>query len=267
MRIDKLLVELKVIKSREKAKDLIEKGAIKINGKIVDKASFDLKIENNIINIDKKNKKILITIQNKLIIEISLEELHVSRGYYKLIYALNNFDIDLKDLIVLDVGASTGGFTEALLEKNVKKVIAVDSGRNQLHEKLRNDDRVISIEGKNAKNLKIDDLLLIPDFFVMDLSFISSTKILPNIINLVKMKEGILLFKPQFEQELIKFKNNCKNIKNEYEFVIKNEFKRKMIFESFKKWCSLNKIEILKFIESPIRGKDGNIEYLVYLKV
>lgn len=286
MRLDKFLYNEGIIYSRNKIKDLIINGFVKINGKKVLKPSFELKISNNLNKLEEKkiikeNNIIKINIEN-YIIEIDLSSNHVSRGYYKLQYAIEKFNFEIKDKIFIDIGASTGGFTEVLLDKGAKFVIAIDSGENQLHEKLRNNPKVFSIEKINAKYLKKEILPFIPDCFVADVSFISITKILLNLFDIVRNKKGIILFKPQYEQELIfrssfdeenffkldSLKNKIKindNLKK-FDFIIKNEEKRKKILDAFIEWCKNNNILINGILESPIKGVEGNIEYLIYIE-
>ncbi|MCX8057943.1 MAG: TlyA family RNA methyltransferase [Spirochaetes bacterium] len=276
MRLDKFLVEIGIVESRNKALQIIKKGFIKINGINILKPSFKINYSFNLNEFENDNhlnilkndffnlkESILEFKIDNLNFEINIEDIHVSRGYYKLKYAIEKFNFIVKDKIFLDIGASTGGFTEVLLEKGASKVIAIDSGRAQLHYKLRNNPKVFSIEKINAKYLKREDLPLLPDCFVMDVSFISVTKIILNIIDLVKEQKGIVLFKPQYEQALL----SQKIIRNKkFEFIVKNEIVRKSILEVFFDWCKINGIIIENYIESPIKGGKGNIEYLILLR-
>ncbi|SMP19537.1 23S rRNA (cytidine1920-2'-O)/16S rRNA (cytidine1409-2'-O)-methyltransferase [Desulfurobacterium pacificum] len=180
-RIDKLLVEKGLVKSRERAKALIMAGKVKVNGQVVDKPGTSVPADS--------------------VIEVKEEDIpYVSRGGLKLETALKEFGVDVSGFVCLDVGASTGGFTDCLLQHGAKKVYAVDVGRGQLDWKLRNDPRVISIERFNARYLTEKEIPEKVDLVVMDVSFISVTKLLPVVKQFLK-PEGkmIVLIKPQFE--------------------------------------------------------------------
>jgi len=180
-RIDKLLVEKGLVKSRERAKALIMAGKVKVNGQVVDKPGTSVPADS--------------------VIEVKEDDIpYVSRGGLKLETALKEFGVDVSDFVCLDVGASTGGFTDCLLQHGARKVYAVDVGRGQLDWKLRNDPRVVSIERFNAKYLSEKEVPEKVDLIVMDVSFISVTKLLPVVKQFLK-PEGklIVLIKPQFE--------------------------------------------------------------------
>lgn len=240
-RIDMILCELGYFDSREKAKRHIMAQQIIINDKIVDKPGNMYKIEDiKEVRIKEKLK-------------------YVSRGGLKLEGAIEKFNIDFNDKIVLDIGASTGGFTDCSLQYGAKLVYSVDVGTNQLDYKLRNDKRVISIENTHINKLDINifngDL---PDIVVCDVSFISLLKISDCIKKYSKQDSiAILLIKPQFEVGKDKIGKNGIVVEEKYrqEAVekIKNEFKR------------LN-YEILNIDKSPITGTKGNIEYLIYIR-
>lgn len=180
-RLDKLLVERGLVKSRERAKALIMAGKVLVDGRMVDKAGTNVPVDSKI--------------------EIKEEDIpYVSRGGLKLETAIKEFGLEVKDYVCLDIGASTGGFTDCLLQHGAKKVYAVDVGKGQLDYKLRSDKRVISIERFNARYLTEKEVPEKIDLVVMDVSFISSTKILP--VAKKFLKEGgkvVLLIKPQFE--------------------------------------------------------------------
>jgi len=179
-RLDKLLVEKGLVESREKAQRLIMAGVVFVNRQKVDKPGTKVKTDSD-IQIKKKEK-------------------YVSRGGYKLEKGLKVFGVDPSGLVCLDIGASTGGFTDCLLQYGAKKVYAVDVGKNQLHEKLRNDERVVVLEKTNARYLTEEHIPEPVEFFVSDVSFISILKILPAICSLIKEgAKGIILIKPQFE--------------------------------------------------------------------
>ena len=180
-RIDKLLVEKGLVKSRERAKALIMAGKVKVNGQVVDKPGTNVPVDSAI--------------------EVKENDIpYVSRGGLKLETALKEFNFDVEGFVCLDVGASTGGFTDCLLQHGAKKVYAVDVGRGQLDWKLRNDERVVSIERFNARYLTEKEVPEKVDLVVMDVSFISVTKLLPVVKQFLK-PEGkmIVLIKPQFE--------------------------------------------------------------------
>ncbi len=242
MRIDVFLVEKGLVSSRSRAKELIEKGAVSVFKKTVTKPSFDVSdnITENDIKIDQNENK------------------YVSRGGYKLEALLNAFFIDVKDKIALDIGASTGGFTDCLLKHGAKKVFAVDSGTAQLSPQLCDDERVVSIENYNARYLDKKDFTDNFDIVTIDVSFISQTLIIPKIAELLSCGASFLsLIKPQFEvgKEYIGKKG-----------IVKDERARDF---AVKKVCDLAcgmGFELQGTIESPICGGDGNIEYLAYFK-
>ena len=180
-RLDKLLVEKGLVKSRGRAKALIMAGKVTVNGQVVDKAGASVLVDS--------------------VIEVKGEDIpYVSRGGLKLETAINEFGLDVKDFTCLDVGASTGGFTDCLLQHGAKKVYAVDVGKGQLDWKLRNDPRVISIEQFNARYLTDREIPEKVDLVVIDVSFISLTKILPVVKQFLKPEGKIVaLIKPQFE--------------------------------------------------------------------
>ncbi|WP_457677540.1 TlyA family RNA methyltransferase [Thermovibrio sp.] len=180
-RLDKLLVEKGLVKSRERAKALIMAGKVLVDGKVIDKAGAQ---------VPKEAK-----------VEVKGEDIpYVSRGGLKLETAIKEFGLKVEGFTCLDVGASTGGFTDCLLKHGAKKVYAVDVGRGQLDWKLRNDERVVSIEGFNARYLSEKEVPEKIDLAVIDVSFISLTKVLPVVREFLKPEGKIVaLIKPQFE--------------------------------------------------------------------
>lgn len=227
--------------SREKAKRHIMAGNVIINDKLVDKAGTMFN-EQDIKDIRIKQK---------------LE--YVSRGGLKLKGAIEIFDIDFSDKIVLDIGASTGGFTDCSLQHGAKIVYSVDVGTNQLDYKLRNDNRVISIENTHINSLDINVFNgRLPDIVVCDVSFISLTKISKYIYNFSNdFATAVLLIKPQFEVGRDKIGKNGivteKKYRDEAIQKVKDEFE------------SLG-YSIQGICESPIKGTKGNIEYLIYIR-
>lgn len=230
-RIDKLLSEKKIVSSRSQAKSMIENGDVTVDGVIIRKAGE------------------LINPESVIIIH---SQQYVGRGALKLEEALKSFEVTIKEKILLDIGASTGGFTEVLLNHGAAKVYAIDVGHDQLALKIKNDPRVISLEGMNIKNvLTLPD---IADGAVMDLSFISVTKVLDTIKTLLKPGGFlIVLVKPQFEagkQRLPK------------DGVIKDKKLQEEILNEVLTFASKAGWKVLKTIDSPIEGKSGNREFL-----
>jgi len=226
-----------MVKSRSEAQDLIKRSLVSVDSKIVTKANT-LVSSNNKIEIIKKNS-------------------FVSRAGEKLDYAISKWNINLSDLIVLDIGSSTGGFTDCALQHNAKQVFAVDVGTNQLDKKLRNDNRVIVMEKNDIR--KIKELNPKPDIAVIDVSFISLTLILKDAKRLIK-EDGMIiaLIKPQFEVG--------KEIASLNKGIIKEEKHRQTAIEKVLKYLKEIGLELKEIIESPIQGSDGNIEYLTHIQ-
>ena len=180
IRLDQRVVQLGLVESREKAQRLILAGCVKVDGRVDTKSSHP--------------------VPETAVIALAEPERFVGRGGEKLEEAFRRFSLDVKGLIGLDVGASTGGFTDCLLQHGVARVYAVDVGKGQLHWKLRTDPRVIVMDGVNARYLVPADLPEVPDFATIDVSFISLTKILPAVTQvLASGGRMISLIKPQFE--------------------------------------------------------------------
>ena len=183
---------------------------------------------------------------------------YVGRGGLKLEAALLEFQLNVSGLTCLDVGASTGGFTDCLLQHGVKKVFAVDVGHNQIDWRLRNDPRVEVREGINARYLTPEDFPQRFDLVVMDLSFISATKVLPAIIPLLAPDGAIItLIKPQFEVGRGEVGGGG---------IVRDEAKRLRVVEEVNNAACALGLEVVKVIESPITGAEGNVEYLVHFK-
>ena len=212
---------------------MIEKGDVLIRGKVLSKAG-------ELIETD---VEIVVTTPN-----------YVGRGAFKLIAALEKFPVSINNKVLLDVGASTGGFTEILLLNGASKVYAIDVGHDQLVNKLKADPRVINMEGQNIRELtELPDL---GDGAVMDLSFISITKVLTQVRKL--LKEGaflIALIKPQFEAGLERLPKDG---------VIKDDQVRKDILQEVIQFSEASGWLHHETIVSPIEGKAGNIEFLAY---
>ena len=179
-----------------------------------------------------------------------------SRGGIKLQHALKQFKIDVGNKIALDIGASTGGFTDCLLQKGIKKVYAVDVGYGQLDWKLRNDPRVICMDRINARNLKREDLRDDPQLVVVDVSFISLKLILPPVFKILKQQnELIALVKPQFEVGKDEVENKG---------IIKDPRKRANVLLGLNSFISEQGWVLCNLAESPIQGQKGNREYLIH---
>ena len=184
---------------------------------------------------------------------------YVGRGGLKLEAALREFQIDVAGLMCLDVGASTGGFTDCLLQNGAKKVFAVDVGHNQIDWRLRNDPRVEVREGVNARYLTPDDFPQQFDLLVMDVSFISVTKVFPAIVPLLAAGGSIItLIKPQFEVGRGEVGGGG---------IVRDEAKRLRVIEEVNNAARALGLEVVKVIESPITGAEGNVEYLVLYHV
>ena len=236
MRLDEYLVENEYFENLEIAKRQIMVGNIIINEQKIDKPG-------EVISLDKIKS---IRIKEKDIP-------YVSRGGLKLEKAINVFDLDFKDKIVLDIGASTGGFTDCSLQNGAKFVYAIDVGTNQLDWKLRNDNRVKSIENKHINDLEKKDLQDDIDIIVMDISFISIKKVLYKIKELLKDNGfAIFLIKPQFEAERNEINKGIVDSLNVHKRVINEVIEEAKIYQLF-----LENLTV-----SPIKGTKGNIEYL-----
>ena len=235
-RIDKLLVERGLADSRTKAQALVIAGAVLVGEQLVKKPSEIFSHDANIRIKDNATQR------------------YVSRGGIKLEAALREFNVDVNGLICLDVGASTGGFTDCLLQHGARRVIAVDVGHNQLDWKLRNDPRVEVREGVNARYLRAEDFDHKFDIATIDVSFISLRKILPAVVRLMTERARIIgLIKPQFEVGKGEVGKGG---------IVKNpELHQRVIAEVNAAAESLG-LRVGGLIESPIKGADGNVEFL-----
>lgn len=239
MRLDFYLAETALVDSRTDAKRFILAGAVTVDGNIVTKPSFDVNGTED-ISVDKSSKK------------------YVSRGGLKLEAALDAFNIDPKDAYAIDIGASSGGFTDCLLQRGAAHVIAVDSGSGQMVDSLQNDKRVTVIENFNARYMSPNDFEYSPGLAVMDVSFISAKLLFPAVSNILQAgSDYICLIKPQFE--VGKAGLNKKGI-------VKNEDLRKKAVEDVINSAKYCDFDLISKIESPIIGGDGNIEYLAHFK-
>lgn len=235
-RADVLIARLGHSRSRSGAAELIRDGAVTANGKVIAKPS-ELVSQNAEIVVSQKE--------------------FVGRGGKKLEGALSAFELDVTGMIALDIGASTGGFTESLLRRGAKKVYAIDVGTGQLAPSLLADPRVVSMEKTDIRS--IESLPEKADIAVIDVSFISIKEILGGIVPLLR-KDGIViaLIKPQFETP--------PNFKNKLG-VLRSKETTKLALASVLDYCFKHNLKIAGQIDSPILGKNGNAEYFLYLKI
>ena len=236
MRIDLLMAAEEMVPSRAKAKEMILSGAVYYDGVPVSKPSLDVAEKEKIEIRDNPLRR------------------YVGRGGLKLEAALDTFGIKAEGCVCIDIGASSGGFTDCLLQRGAAFVYAVDSGRDQLHPRLLADPRVRSMEGCNARNLHAADFEPVPELAVMDVSFISQTLLYPALREV--MTQGgvfISLIKPQFELDRASLGKGG---------IVKEERLRRRAIDrvalSAKEYGFIQHA----LIESPIVGGDGNIEYL-----
>ena len=238
-RLDVLLVEQGFAASREKAKAIIMSGIVYVDGQKEDKAGS--------------------TFPPTAKIEVKGATLkYVSRGGLKLEKAMSHFDISLENKICMDVGASTGGFTDCMLQNGATKVFSVDVGHGQLDWKLRQDERVVCMEKTNIRYVTKGDINVELDFASIDVSFISLTKVLGPVYELLKEKGQIVcLIKPQFEagREKVGKKGVVRDIKVHYEVV-----------EQIVAFTKEHGLKPLHLEFSPIKGPEGNIEYLLHVE-
>jgi 23S rRNA (cytidine1920-2'-O)/16S rRNA (cytidine1409-2'-O)-methyltransferase len=235
-RLDNLLVNQELTGTMKKAQALIMAGEVIVNGKVVTKPGTMVDESASII--------------------LKEQPQYASRGGIKLAHALNEFKIDVSSLTVLDIGASTGGFTDCLLQHGAGKIYAVDVGYGQIDFKLRQDPRVIIMDRTNARYP-----FQMPgkaDMATIDLSFISVTKIIPNIIAYLKPASDIIvLLKPQFEAERNEIGKGG---------IIKDPVIHTLVIARFVKWMVENKLRFRGLTTSPVLGAEGNREFLVLIR-
>lgn len=236
-RIDKIIIERGLVSTRVRAEDIIRNHGVMVNGKL----------------IQKSGKKVPVDAEIQLLSE---EIPYVSRGALKLKHALDYFGIDVQKSNAIDVGASTGGFTEVLLEKGASKVYCVDVGTSQLHPSIREREEVINLEQTHVREL---NNRLIPeacDIVVVDVSFISLNKVFPFLHPLVKPgAHCVALVKPQFE---VGKENIGKG------GIVKNKQLYPKVVHDIQKMAELNQFTFQNKMDSPILGGDGNKEFLLY---
>jgi 23S rRNA (cytidine1920-2'-O)/16S rRNA (cytidine1409-2'-O)-methyltransferase len=233
-RADRLLVARGLFESRARAQAAIAAGLVLADGVPVRKASEE--------------------ISNAAIIEATPEHPYVSRGGVKLAFALDRFALAVKDRVCLDVGASTGGFTEVLLAHGARRVYAVDVGRDQLHAALRGHDKIISMEESDIRTLDPSRFPELPDFATVDVSFISLKLVLPAIEKLLQPRATLVaLIKPQFEAVRRDSKKG----------IVRDPFVHTMICEDIKAFVTARDWRVGGIVPSPILGGDGNREFLL----
>jgi 23S rRNA (cytidine1920-2'-O)/16S rRNA (cytidine1409-2'-O)-methyltransferase len=235
-RLDRVLLDRNLVESRERARALIMAGQVVVDDHVVEKAG-------QLVHVDAE-----IRMKGDILP-------FVSRGGLKLEKALDFFAIDVTNLVALDCGASTGGFTDCLLQRGARKVFAVDVGYGQLAWKLRQDDRVVSLEKCNIRYLESESLDEVPDIAVIDVSFISLDKVLPNVRSLVR--EGgriIALIKPQFEVGRGEVGKGG---------VVREDQKHREVIASVHALAESLSLEVIGITESPILGPKGNREFLI----
>lgn len=220
--------------SRSQAENLINLGQVNVNGKVIKKSSYK-------VGPDTK-------------LEIKADEIYVSRAALKLKSVYHSFKLDVRDKVVLDVGSSTGGFTDYMLKRGAKKSIAVDVGTEQLHPTLRADERIELYEKTDIRDFTSPELV---DIAVIDVSFISIKKILIPVRKMVKPGGLIIaMLKPQFEI----------GIENKHKGIVKNNAMRRTILHEFQDWLNDNKFTIVDKTDSAVPGKKGNTERFYLLK-
>ncbi len=254
-RLDHLMVQQKLVPTRSQAESYIRLGQVKVDGRKITKPGY--------------------FVSDLSVVEFGAKQQYVSRAALKLASVAETLKLDFKNKIVLDVGSSTGGFTDYALQHGAKNVIAVDVGTDQLHPSLRLDERIELHEKTDIRNVrchpelvsgfsnKSDQILKQvqddkftyitsrSDLAVIDVSFISMTMVLPSVVKLISKKGQIVaMLKPQFEAGKDQLNKG----------VVKNSAKRRDILQNFESWCRENKFIILKKSDSAIAGKTGNVE-------
>ena len=233
-RLDNLLVKLGYFDSRNKASYEIKNNNVLVNDKIVNKPSKQINLTDKIEIINKLK--------------------YVSKGGLKLEKAITEFNIDLNNKIMLDIGSSTGGFSDVALQNNIKKVIAVDVGSDQFNKKLLESNKIELFENTDIRNFDLSGFNI--DIASIDVSFISVTKILPKLQEIKDLKQVVCLIKPQFE---------CgKEISDKYKGIPLNKEVHKDVIEKIIDSFKTIDFNIQNLTYSPIKGGSGNIEYLAY---
>jgi 23S rRNA (cytidine1920-2'-O)/16S rRNA (cytidine1409-2'-O)-methyltransferase len=238
-RLDKLLVEKGLVQSRERARALILAGRVSAAGQILDKPGTQIE------------KEAPLRIQGK-------DQPYVSRGGVKLEGALDIFEINPRGMVVMDVGSSTGGFTDCILQRGARKVYAVDVGYGQLAWKLQKDPRVVNLERRNIRYLKSEEIGEEMDLILIDTSFISIEKFLSHLLSFLKKGGSILtLIKPQFEVGRGEVGKGG---------VVRDAALHQKVIGRISKFSEGLGLRVLGVVESPILGPKGNKEFFIYLR-
>ncbi len=237
-RLDSEMVARGIARSRERAKEMIKAGAVTVNGIPARKPSDEVGAEDRIVSAE--------------------EEVYVGRGALKLEKAAEAFGIDFTGRVCIDIGASTGGFTEYMLIHGAARVYAVDVGHSQLAESLRSDDRVVNMENTDIRTVTPEETGGRADFICTDVSFISLTKVLPKIKELLKDgAEAAVLIKPQFEAGKSDIGKRG---------IVKDRKVHRRVLEEIDSFSRLIGLMPVSYTYSPVRGGSGNIEYLAELR-
>lgn len=240
MRVDVFLFENNFAKSRQFAKNLIKEGRLLVNGKVCDKPSMDVTSADSIQIIGDNPK-------------------YVGRGGIKLETAINAFNIDLNGKTCIDIGASTGGFTDCMLQNGATKVFAVDVGHDQLDPSLIDDSRVVNLEKTNIRDVDISTFANANiNFISIDVSFISLRLVLPKAYELLSSGGNLVaLIKPQFEAGKSNLNKNG---------IVKSEKVRSGVVDDIQAFAQSLGFKVLGVCQSSITGSKGNIEYLMYVQ-
>ena len=236
-RLDAELVSRGIARSRQRAKEMIQARSISVNGSSITKASAEVSPDD--------------------VIESSEEELYVGRGALKLEKAAAEFGLDFTGKTCIDIGASTGGFTDIMLSRGAAKVYAVDVGHGQLAEKLRSDPRVVNMEGTDIRNVSPESFGGCADIITVDVSFISLKMILPKVYELLTENAcAAVLIKPQFEAGRSGISKNG---------IVKDKKVHLRVLREIDEFARETGFVCEKYTYSPVKGGSGNIEYLVKL--
>lgn len=235
-RLDIILTEKGLYNSREKSRQAIKSSRVKVNGKIITKPSFECD-------------------ENEKFETLPFE--FVSRGGFKLQYALEEFNININNCVVMDIGASTGGFTDVCLQNGAKKIYAVDTGENQLDEQIKNNEKVINMQKTNYLTLNCQSFQDV-NFVCIDVSFVSLTKFAKKLYDDFQKVKIVALIKPQFECGL--------EYAKKHKGIVKDDKIHKKIIENIKKTFINEGFSYKGLTKSPIKGGDGNTEFLIYLE-
>jgi 23S rRNA (cytidine1920-2'-O)/16S rRNA (cytidine1409-2'-O)-methyltransferase len=237
LRIDRLLVDRGLVESREQAARLILAGSITVDGRRVDKAGAVVATDADL--------------------EVLGRSPYVSRGGEKLAHALDSFGVEVSERICLDVGASTGGFTDCLLQRGASRVYAVDVGTGQLDQRLRRDERVVVMEKSNARTLDPRIFGDLPSLVVIDVSFISLEKVLPAAMNVLESAgEAVALVKPQFEVGRSAVGKGG---------VVRDPAQHRAVVARVARYAVLRGWHVLGVTASPLRGPKGNREFFLHV--